>query len=580
MSFETIAAVLPLASMAFEGCICGIQIFSKACKIGIEGDAIRCKLEIETFRLLQWAESSGLHPYREGNERLNWTLVVDILKQEEQLLTTAAKLRNQYNLGSNETSQSTRNTTSSGQAKPSSPVFDLLSKLRPDIHNESARIIHKSNSPLSAIKWAIVGQSRAQQTVKEIAYFNDKLYQLLDDAVREQLQLTLTTMFRDVVSHSKNAQELRIVADVFHSQSLPSQASLEAALKLKQIRLSLGVDRRKDEQITNGTSSGIPRVNLRRLKQKKLEQLFPSSDSKLVLMKYAGSLVAVEWRTVGGGMDSELREQVQKLAVFLHLVEDPQLHSLVCRGYIEDEPESRFALVYSLPSGIEYVQAIETLSDFIIKISMPSLTWRIGLAIALAEAVLQLHTSGWLHKSIRSDNVAFLHSSGRQQPETVDPIPFIVGYEYARPDTITAITEEALWSLDTNIYRHPEARGTGRARFRKAFDLYGLGCVLIEIALWTALVDLQLESEGRVWRQAILQANDLGQDISLPSIDHALSETSLSAQIRFHAGNRYFEAVQACFSGVPSASAPTDPEDEQSLETEKYVVERLQRCVL
>lgn len=46
-----------------------------------------------------------------------------------------------------------------------------------------------------------------------------------------------------------------------------------------------------------------------------------------------------------------------------------------------------------------------------------SLGRRLEVSRNIAEAVLQLHTAGWMHKSLRPDNVVFLAQQGAKPEE-------------------------------------------------------------------------------------------------------------------------------------------------------------------
>lgn len=99
--------------------------------------------------------------------------------------------------------------------------------------------------------------------------------------------------------------------------------------------------------------------------------------------------------------------------------------------------------------------------------------------------------ASWVHKSIRSDVVAFM-AVGREtsEPDAGAPArespagrfdlgkPYLFGFEYARAGDGTT------HSLANNLYRHPDRWGRPTARFEKSHDMYALGVVLLEIALW------------------------------------------------------------------------------------------------
>ena len=583
MSFETVAAALPLAGAAFRSCIYGIEVFSKAYNIGVSGDAIRCKLDIEAFRLIQWAEKSGLYPKQKGNPRLNWELIADILRQEKELLTSAAKLRDRYRLNFEEESIQGAQLIDLEPVKPTSTLTKLISKLKPDLRNETARVIHSKNNTLSAIRWASLGQDQANNIVKDIVHFNDKLFQLLETADRDHLQNVLTALLRDIVSRTTNNEDLNTVHRLLEVQSIAARPNLDAATTLKQIRLSLGADQRDDETRTQGTPKSVPHVHLRKLKKSKLALMDRSSKATLDLASYSGERVAVEWRSMAADINAELRKQIQELAVFLHLINDPTFHALTCCGYIEDPSMSQYAMVYSMPIDYNETSQIWTLKQLISCVETPSLSLRLSIALALSEAILQLHTSGWLHKGLSSENVVFLGGKTEQPWEVFSKQPFLVGYEYARPDTASALTEGISFSLVANMYRHPTIRGEQSSRFCKQFDLYGLGCVLLEVALWKEIVDLNLDTTRSNWRERIDHANEKGLDLALPSIQEALKTTNLRSKISFQVGERFCEAIVACFAGAANPDGTVDSvidalTDEASLKTQHYILGKLQQC--
>ena len=60
--------------------------------------------------------------------------------------------------------------------------------------------------------------------------------------------------------------------------------------------------------------------------------------------------------------------------------------------------------------------------------------------------------------------------------------PYISGFEYSRPDEedLTSTATDNAWP----VYTHPDYMGVDRERYRKTFDMYSMGIILLEIAWW------------------------------------------------------------------------------------------------
>src|SRR6186713_1585397 len=66
--------------------------------------------------------------------------------------------------------------------------------------------------------------------------------------------------------------------------------------------------------------------------------------------------------------------------------------------------------------------------------------------------------------------------------------PYQCGFDLTRPAHPQEMTERPSRNPEYDIYRHPFAHGDaateGIGGFKKTFDVYSLGIILIEIALW------------------------------------------------------------------------------------------------
>ena len=90
-------------------------------------------------------------------------------------------------------------------------------------------------------------------------------------------------------------------------------------------------------------------------------------------------------------------------------------HSLHCIGYLDQKEQGRYGLVFDVPGWVDNFTDIrfetKTFFGLLQELNAVSLYRLIHVALALAEAVLQLHTARWLHKALRSDNAIFIAST-------------------------------------------------------------------------------------------------------------------------------------------------------------------------
>jgi hypothetical protein len=144
-----------------------------------------------------------------------------------------------------------------------------------------------------------------------------------------------------------------------------------------------------------------------------------------------------------------------------------------------------FALIYS-------AQGIYELDEIMQDQYAPPLAQRLLLALSFAQALAALHSVDMVHGGFITDNL-YLHFPSRSTgPESISEAKaLIAGFE---------VTRNFGWSSDKldvedpdrRLYLHPKrlAAGQDKERQQPAFDIFGLGMVLIEIGLWKRLRSL------------------------------------------------------------------------------------------
>ncbi|KAH7030604.1 uncharacterized protein B0I36DRAFT_362437 [Microdochium trichocladiopsis] len=140
---------------------------------------------------------------------------------------------------------------------------------------------------------------------------------------------------------------------------------------------------------------------------------------------------------------------------------------------------------------------------------VPSLNEKIGLCAKLANAVLQVHRLGLVHKSIRPEAVLLVENSiagqkggggaqeqrqqqqqQQQQAEGLDRANlYLVDWKHARQSTLhqTRLFGDSAWTA--NIYQHPQRQGElAESEYCMGHDIYSLGVCMLEILSWNSLV--------------------------------------------------------------------------------------------
>jgi hypothetical protein len=260
--------------------------------------------------------------------------------------------------------------------------------------------------------------------------------------------------------------------------------------------------------------------------------------------------VLVEWKYPDPAKDdfdgTMQNRDVESIVGWLHKSHQPEcLKVLTCLGYFEDT--DRFGIVYEKPSFADQRQDPISLSELLSDGGddhMPDLGDRFRLAYALASVINEIHSTGWLHKNINSDNILFFGNSS-SSPESVANIssPFVAGFDFSR-HTMSPSTPPTI-SRTYELYCHPSylSEKGFASDYRWKYDIYSLGLVLLEIGHWRTLESL---------------------------IDHDAPREELRDQVKTECipglaesmGSVYRDAVSACITG---AYWPLD-DDHQTLE--------------
>ncbi|PBK69082.1 hypothetical protein ARMSODRAFT_1004379 [Armillaria solidipes] len=206
-----------------------------------------------------------------------------------------------------------------------------------------------------------------------------------------------------------------------------------------------------------------------------------------VLAQYESSLVYLERH----GPRSDV---LTRMATAFRSPDLPSMHLLSCLGFTVYHGTEHF-LVYQIPTlvpGIVNPARLPILSYALDSNVRMALEDRFRIAVEITTAVMEIHAAGWVHKSIRSDNVLVSTRGGEKEGKGDAHVSsaYLVGFIIARSQDTEVSNCFPTTHPIHSLYHHPERQGGSNdnvVMFDIRHDMYSLGALLIEIGFGKTL---------------------------------------------------------------------------------------------
>ena len=281
--------------------------------------------------------------------------------------------------------------------------------------------------------------------------------------------------------------------------------------------------------------------------------------------------VLIEWRPYNNAAHRPTEELLRRVDASVNIPNVKRKPSgvcvLQCIGYYEEPQRRSFGVVYRLsPQSSNKAETIlEPTSLFELITSTldtdrgkPYLGERFEIARTVAACTFYCHSGNWLHKRLNSHNVIFLVPKGSTVSRSARS-PYIIGFNHAREDKDDDDSCGPPSEPGLIPYLHPDYIST--RRFRKLFDYYSVGLLLLEIGIWRT-------------------AKSMSDAHSLHSPKALRTEfvTRYLPELPYYMGELYYRATKACLT--EEIGTIDTPEEDVVAAFQTLVIARLQTCVV
>ena len=585
----SIVSFISVGLQLFDGCIKGFALLSSGLEFGSRAEKYRCQLDWEHYRLYTWATTVGLFKVPPELNVSNPNLVQQTLEALAQLLTDLHSLETNYQLKFRITEEEIRHLST-----PKRFFGQKLGKTKPQFVSDTAAVFSRRNHAWKKFTWAAYDNERIKILLQDIQYFNERLQDVLHPTDRNLATEDGVAVLRHIVAQGPDRPSLEAMEGPLRTVDAAVNASARLRRKGLQLDLippaqSVASDSTSPSHLTpypsvssrRSSPSGIARAIRKDPALLSPCQRLQSVEVTQEIALYSGKTVILEWKDVAHADEAKLKYRIAAVASLLMEMESISFHSLPCLGYLKEPKMGRYAYIFSPPPLVQLPLTMKSLRDLLSDASWrPSLTSRFKVALVLAEAILQLHTAGWLHKDIRPGNVLFCKTTTDDWSSEKDlPSAYLGGYGSARADNPLESTEAPLAHKDIELYRHPRSLGHARSSFTKRFDLYSLGCVLIEIGFCLPLYSILLQhcttvtnppNSSTFVEMGMIASNGNAEYYTIlrykASLLGATGQGSIISELGFLTGEAYSKIVATCLT---AAEWSVDDEFDDSIEIQE-----------
>ncbi|KAK5044781.1 hypothetical protein LTR84_010437 [Exophiala bonariae] len=511
MDASLATGIASLAIQLFSGSLSSYRALVTAFTQDISLEILRCKLELEEQRFMLWGDASRISQEQLGFPGAHIASILNSLQAISNLISEARTLaeRNAVHLATQETAT--------------------------NVPSNESRSVQVASSVTRTARWVLDDKARLESIIRDLKDFNDSLNSLLYHNDR----LELGKSFQKVCIETLSTETQRKL-EILEQSNLEDYRDLAFMAALRRAGLQLeGLNTGEQVDLGLRSSDGTSGFEARWIID--VPELHSRAPGDTMLCVNGESL-HLEWKKLPDVGSPARHRVIQRLQFLMNILGKSPKPADFCvldlRGFAVHPDQAYVALAYSIPPTVVAdsrfsLQELLTLKE-LRKAYRPPLEGRVRLALRLCRCVLMLHTAGWLHKAIRPSNVMFFPPEYGASIGALDSA-YLIGFESAREDELaftsdTVFTETLSTETEWQYYEHPLRQGEQKRKFSKVFDIYSLGLVLLDIALWNPFTASLEGVEPTKAKSFVLK--------------HLLQ-----GEVAFRVGSIYEDVIRQCITG-------------------------------
>ncbi|KAL5416921.1 hypothetical protein PMIN04_007983 [Paraphaeosphaeria minitans] len=433
-----------------------------------------------------------------------------------------------------------------------SPKMNIATRIEAD----AARIasLDHENRPniLRKICWAVHDKQKFEGFVNTLEKHVNNLQSFVVDRDRQKLQQEGTKITLDIIHSLSEPDALAQLRDAPIWNDQFSQMDISTLAQWKAITVA--------PPSQSGTTSD-------NMKDWSLVSIHPDDRSQVRFIKRGRinneAAYLFEKKEYDPNIQDDEKDKLQdRIRQLMALLGEPRsqqyLNTLQALGYLDDPNYHCWWIVFRFPlSPLDNPdsQANQPLSlrELYSSPYKPALEARYKLAKRLVDSFARLYGSDWYHKGINSRNIIFpqILNAGSLASFKSIKTALVQGFNYSRQLTQAQTIDrgKVLNDLEAAIYRHPLYQGDAASGYQIQYDIYSLGLLLFEIALWGPLMDM-LAAKFRPGKEPpVTLSPRMNQFHEAEALElKRRIDIRVEHELAYRVGTQYKEVVQWCLN--------------------------------